>query len=424
MTTAIAPSSLKELNSTSIYEQDAVTLQAGKDVRNRDLYREAKEQIQALRDLSIKTVKQGGALSGQAAQASLATLQAIWNFIMAIVRWFARVFNLKSSEKQTDTQVAALLPEDAVEANSKEILDTLAEAQSAPVDIASSFAKSLKYAGLAGMDASLLKFVQGADVFKNAKAPSEMFLAALTKAEVAMTAVGAQFFEANITRAAAANELDENFKPPVNVEDMVKIYRSNAFSPQSMNAEQVVKINALIAADDKLVAVSGHQSLIRETMLAITAAAVSAEVDVAQHPELLLSVLGHDWEVKLSAIQNEMTSKNVLDADKVPSNLAIDAAGPKAVGVVFRDLMTRLEKGANDTAPIDSTTDEVKTPVAQNATELAASFMASAVNSNTSLPMTASERLKLASGCSTQFPEQPDNLMSDDPFLAEPGPKS
>lgn len=452
----------------------ASDFRAENEVRNRLLFQKAAKTVEQLREMSLKAIKQAGPLAGQAGQATLDTLRAIWELIMSIMRWLARVFGFKAGDREAavdgvPSAKKTLAPEDAVAADAKELIDTMAEAQSAPGDVASAFAKSLEYAGLAGLDACLLDHVKNPDVFKSAKAPADMFLAALTKADAAIKAVESQLFEANMGRAAAANALDENFTPPVNVEDMVKLYRSSAFKPDSVSPQLLEQINALIAADDKLLAVFGHKNLIRETMLAITASAVRANVDVDQHPGMLTSVLGGDWESKLSAIRTEMAALAVPSLEILPSAGLAPASASNGVAnaqeadSVYRDMLSRLGKGPTSSAPenlpakaahnASAAPVEPALPV-QDPAQQAADFMGADAASSKSAwdslrsrassqgaieqpaadaiggdaasvkpsELSARDRLRLASQNALQFPPPPDDFMGDTTFPVDSNP--
>lgn len=391
----------------------------GPGVRNSNLAQTAAETAESLRLMSLKALKDAGAVGGSIGAASLEAIKAIWEAMLALFRWLARVFGNKPrvAEGASDTSGKSAKemldsPESQVNLAANEMKDTIAAAEALPPEQADAFFKALEYAGLSGADASFLKFVQSPDALKNAKAPAEMLVAALTKADVALQALQPMLFQANADRAEAATKLSHHFSPPLNVEDLVDVFRSNR---NQLSEADLPAVDALIAADDKLKAIVGHQALIRESMLAVTAAAHEAKADVTEHSDLLSRVLGDDWAPLVSTIHAEMLAKDTVVAPAVanfpPAPTAPLTAG--AVDTVYKNLMSRIESGAKESSTPD-------------AAQAAASFMAAGdAPPASSAPMSARERLRLASERAMQFPPPPsDDFQGDNDTSSNQRPEA
>ena len=391
-------------------------------VRNNMAFQNTGKLVEDLRQMSLKAVKNAAELGGKAGAASLQALQAIWELIMSLIRWLARVFQLRSASADKAGKEAKSA-ENLVDDNAAEVANTLKEAAELSANDAAAFAKTLEQVGL---DSSLSKFVQQPGALKDAGAPQTMFLAALTKAEEGLATVTPQFLLVSRERAAAADALSGTFNPPLITEDLVKVCRAGKLSKTPYSPEELAKIDALIAADDKVNAASGQIKHIKESVLVFTTLALNAGVDVGQKGDVLTRIFGAEWRSLVSTTNDEMSSKDApLAAAAAPAAAPAVVITPELaskVSVEFEGLMTRMLKPAEPGAP------EVSPMDGQTAARLASDFMspgAPAEGSDASpAPLSARERLRLASSQAIQFPMPPAEGYSDDPDLDGHQPKS
>lgn len=368
--------------------------------RSKSLAQNALDMVAAMRTSSQKALQSAGA----AGSATLEAIRAAWAAIMAILRWIARVFNIKSQqvEKGHDGQPAPAMAasltdvEAEVEASADEFRGTVDAAAQLPPDESLAFMKAMEAAGLTGADASFMKLVQDPNTLANSKAPTELMLAALNKSKEAVAALQPKLFEAQTARAAAAAAVSHYYSPPLNVEDLVSVLRATRGPETTENAAEV---DALFAADDHLKALTAHIALIRESTLAVVASARQAHVDLEPHRALLDEVLGDSWEHRMGEVTEAMAQSSA--APKTEGSGIAEVASS-----VYGGLMGRL---AAKEAPASDNAD----PAAS-----AASFMAAA-------PKSAASRLRQAAADSAKFlPPGLNDSSGDDDYSSNSKPQA
>lgn len=290
------------------------------DLRNQELTRVALESVETLRQRSISLLQSAGAAGVAAAEAMLNAVRAIWEAIMAILRFLARMFGVAQAKADKDVDTDG---EDAtkatvadkvssqikkVEASADEAKSQISNAPKAGVNEGNAFLQALQYAGLDGANAAMHGFVQDPQAFAQSKAPERMIEAALNQAAIAMESLDKKSFLAQQVRAESAAHFNGHFLPPLLVDDLIAQVRQVS-KVDSLAESDKPAASTLLQADDALKAIVAHKKMIGETLALAAAAAKKAGAELAPHADLMERVAGPDWSEKVAEFLNHLAAK-------------------------------------------------------------------------------------------------------------------
>ena len=337
----------------------------------------ASRSIEQLREISSKLLKQSLQAGAAVGPAIADMIKAIWNMIMAIIRFIARIFRPKGrvqesipDETVTDKDRSPKPPEspetaavanlasaeepgkfknlgDKVNADAKEAKKLINLIASTPQ--ASPLLKALEYAGVDEATTIIFNWLQDPKAFTSAQGPSELLESVLNKGLGAFDALESKTLAAYAQRAEQAAKLSSNFEPPVLIEDLVNIYRSNLKEGGVVDSNMHAAV-ALIKSDDALKDIVGHKGVIRETLILAAASAVNAGAKLDTFSTLLERAAGHDWKKLVEAAGEEIKAADAKPASEVFSNL-MDRVNPLQVGAAPASTSTIIIAAADQSDP-------------------------------------------------------------------------
>lgn len=331
----------------------------------------ATRSIEQLREVSSKLLKQS-LQAGAAVGASMAhMIKAIWDMIMAIIRFIARIFspkgraqestpdetvadkaessktapvaNLASTEKPEEIiSLVDKVDKDAKEA--KKLINTIASTPQA-----SPLLKALEYAGVDEATNIIFNWLQNPKAFTSAQGPSELLESVLSKGISAFDALEGKTLAAHALRAEQAAKLSSNFEPPVLVEELANIYRSG-LKNGSISDANLSAATALVKSDDALKDIVGHKGVIRETLILAAASAANAGANLDIHSALLERAAGSDWKKLVESAGQEIKVSEAKPASEVFSDL-MDRVNPLQVGAAPASAGANADADAGQSAP-------------------------------------------------------------------------
>lgn len=282
----------------------------------------ALDAVASLKATSDSLLKQSANGALTVTQAVLDAIRALWQFIINIVRFLARAVGMprpatnasdeagiastKRSAVDTGADTEASKPgmasasdvaqtQSLVAKSAAEMMDTIDTVDTEQTPATDAFMDAIAFSGLGEADAALIRFANDPESFKTSTGPEQVLMAAFKTAALAVESLQEKLLHAQAERAKAAEALVDKFSHPLLTEDLVNIYRGNT-KLAAASGEDQSKIEQLLAADDSLQLVAGHQKLIVETLAGVAHSAQASGVELDTHHALLARVLGADWK--------------------------------------------------------------------------------------------------------------------------------
>jgi hypothetical protein len=282
---------------------------AGMENMDRRRLADSADSLRAIASLQAsakKLMASAAAGSASAAKAAADAANSIMAMIMAVIRFLARVFNLKQAPATGATDAAEADSTSPAAAPGSGPVDDMAREANTLIDAAvaakspegDAFLRALEFAGIAEADKALLNFARDPQALAESPAPDVLLATVLAKAEAAFAAIQSKVVQLQTERAESAAGLAADFEPPLLVADLVKMYRKNP--DLGMAIEKSEEINRLLKADDSLAAATAHQSMVSQMTLLVASAAKAAGVDLLQHSHSLHRLVGESWGDKVS----------------------------------------------------------------------------------------------------------------------------
>lgn len=313
--------------------------------------------IESMRSNSNKIVSYGASLGGAVGQACMDAVKAIWEMMLSILRFLARLFGAKLKEKTADSEVAS---SDSV-ASKKPALTNVDEfAQQAKEIVTSAatgpqlhaFLRSLEFAGLSDADLALVEFARSPSNMRGSQSCEAVLSNCLQRIAGSMDKLDEMAMQANMERASAADYFSSRYEPPILAEALVSMQRL-ALAKGLVPEVDLEAAQRLVKADEQVSLVEAHRQVIVGNTMLVTAQALVADASIEPYVAALQRIAGGVWGQKLEEARDmfrvaanipasELLAVHANELDVAASTAAMSSSGADiaALDRVDADLST------------------------------------------------------------------------------------